>query len=91
MELRTLGGVEYELAIGNAMLAFVFLLGLGEPMFLIVSVLVHLILMWAGQKEQQFRKVYIKYATQGVRYDPWPKVQPHKNKRDVEFQGDKLC
>lgn len=91
MQPNLIGGVEKNLAIFNGMMAWVFFMGLEMPYMLLVSIGFHLFLMFLGKKDPQFRQVYMKYIKQAARYDTWPSVQSHRNKRPNEFGGDRLC
>lgn len=91
MQPSMVGGVEKNLAIFNGVLAYVFLMGMEMPYMLIISVVLHLLLMLLGKRDPYFRQVYMKYIKQADSYDPWPSVHAFRNKRPVEFGGDRLC
>jgi type IV secretory pathway TrbD component len=65
-------GGERNLVAMNGILAVAFIAGAGLWFLLPVFLALHGWLVYLGRKEPHAREIYLRYARQGHRYDPWP-------------------
>jgi type IV secretory pathway TrbD component len=91
LEIKTIGGVEKRLAIANGTIACALTFGTEQPGFLLLSVGVHLFLMWVTKKDPLTIEIYKKYTVLGDVYDPWPKRTMKRNARPEGFGRNTLC
>ncbi|WP_038093150.1 VirB3 family type IV secretion system protein [Acidihalobacter prosperus] len=68
---RVLWGVDYPLAVGNLTLA-VMLVVVGHIYWWVLAAIgIHRLLGMAHRADPDMFKVYLRYAKQGHRYEPW--------------------
>lgn len=91
LEIKTIGGVEKRMAIANGTLSAALTMGTTQPLFIGVGAIVHFFLVWVTKKDPFTIKVYMRYATMGDVYDPWPKRTIKVNARPEGFGKNLLC
>ena len=75
---RMLGGVEYNLAVTNAIVAAMVVLGGHHYSYILVALLVHALLKQAYGADPDVRRVYMRYFQHAHRAEPWPQAGSRK-------------
>ncbi|MBC7779631.1 MAG: VirB3 family type IV secretion system protein [Proteobacteria bacterium] len=91
LEVKTIAGVEDRLAILNATFALAIVMGLGLWPYLMIALLLHLLAARLTRRDPYLRRIYVRFAQQGDRYDPWPRVAPKRARRPPGFGRTLLC
>ena len=91
LEMKTIAGVEDRLAIFNATLALAVVMGTGLWYWLLAAIGFHLAMARLTRHDPWLRQVYIGYARQSDRYDPWPRPFLRHGRRPDGFGRDLLC
>lgn len=91
LEVKTIAGVEDRLAILNATFALAIVMGTGLWPWLAVALALHVLAARLTRYDPYLRRIYIRFARQADRYDPWPRVAPACARRPPGFGRDLLC
>lgn len=81
-----LGG-EYKLVVGNIGMGAFFAL-FGAPWFLLATLVLHVFIVQLSKRDPAISKVYMVYAKQGDRYEPWTDAAPHRGNRPLVLIRD---
>lgn len=81
---KTLGGVEYPLAVANLTFALMMVLAAHLWLWVLAAAGFHGVLAQAYRADPDMRRVYARYVRQGVRYEPWA-GENARNRRPVGF------
>jgi type IV secretion system protein VirB3 len=84
-EPMLLFGVERPLAVINLTIALAFSMMEHWLWYIPFAIIIHLVLAYYGKKEPRLREVYMRYARQADRYDPWWHPDMHKRSRQSGF------
>ncbi|MCA3070048.1 MAG: VirB3 family type IV secretion system protein [Rhodocyclaceae bacterium] len=91
LERKTIAGVEDRMAIFNATLALAVVMGSGLWYWLLAAAAFHIAIARMTRHDPWLRQVYIGYARQADRYDPWPRAGLRQGQRPAGFGCDLLC
>jgi len=90
-EERMYGGVQRDLAVYNAGFAAIAVLGLGWLWWLVPAIAAHFVMRNINKRDPKILQVYSRYARQGDRYDPWPRIDAKRGLRPRGFSRGMLC
>lgn len=91
LETRTLGGVEFRLAMLNGTISAAIILALQNWYYIPIAILIQLFLVWVTKKDPMIVKIYARYNILGDVYDPWPRRTALMNQRPAGFGKGVLC
>lgn len=81
---RSLGGVEYTLAVANIVFALMMVLAAHFWLWIPIAFGIHALMAQGYRADPQVRRVYARYIRQGVRYEPWGQ-ETARNRRPAGF------
>jgi len=88
---KTIAGVEAQFIIANGTIAVAMVMGASQVYWIPVAWLLHQLLKKIYQADPNIRLVYIRYARQADRYDPWPRINQIHNHRPQGWGRYMLC
>lgn len=91
LEQKMFSGVEKELAIFNAVMAFAICFATKSLWYVPAAMLMHSVLRWLYKRDPYIRKIYLRYNVLGRVYDPWPRRRQTTNARPEGFAKGLLC
>jgi type IV secretory pathway TrbD component len=91
IETRTLGGVEFRLAMLNGTISAAIVMALQNWYYIPVAILIQLFLAWVTKKDPLVVKIYARYNLLGDVYDPWPRHTMRMNSRPEGFGKGLIC
>lgn len=91
MEGKRIAGVEANMVIANGTIAAAMVMGLYWYWWLAMAWVIHRLLKHVYRQDMQARLVYLRYAKQVDRYEPWPRINQMRAKRPVGWGRDALC
>ena len=90
-EPRMLAGGEFRLVMANFAFGLVVTGMMHVWQYLLVAAAFHLALMVVARNDPRAREIYLEYARQGDRYQPWPDPRrQRRNRRPAGFGRDLL-
>ncbi|WP_028491644.1 VirB3 family type IV secretion system protein [Thioalkalivibrio sp. ALE19] len=91
MEGKRIAGVEDKLVIANGTIAAAMIMGMYWYWWIVIAWLLHRFLKHIYKQDPQARMVYMRYAKQADRYEPWPRINQKSGKRPQGWDRDTLC
>lgn len=91
IEGKRIGGVEANMVIANLTITAAAVMGLYWYWWLILSWGLHKFLKHIYSKDRDVRRVYLAYARQADRYEPWPRINQRRMKRPIGWGRGMLC
>jgi len=88
---KTIAGVEAQFVIANGTIAVAMVMGASQVYWIPVAWLIHQLLKKIYSVDPKIREVYIRYARQADRYDPWPRINQIHNRRPQGWGRGMLC
>jgi len=76
-------GGEYRLVGGNLGAALIMTLLLKVYIWPLIALIIHIVLVQMAKKEPDMRIIYMQYAKQGDRYEPWTEADPAAGFRPI--------
>ena len=89
-ELPLVAGVELRLLMLNVGFGAFFLIAFKTPWFLPLSWIAHQAAKAMTRKDPYLRQMYIVYAAQADRYEPWPDIAPRRGLRLIGWGRGRL-
>ncbi|WP_019583740.1 VirB3 family type IV secretion system protein [Thioalkalivibrio sp. ALE16] len=91
IEGKRIAGVEANMVIANLTITAAAVMGLYWYWWLALAWLIHKFLRHIYSKDKDVRKVYLAYARQSDRYEPWPRINQKQAKRPKGWGRGMLC
>lgn len=91
LEVKSMGGAEFQPVILNITLGLVMLIGPAMVWWVVVTYFIHKFLQWMFVRDPHLSRIFTRYMKEGDLYDPWPRANQTVNKRPVGAGRDLLC
>lgn len=90
-EVPSIGGVEKRLAIINGTIIVALLFGAHFWPAIPIGVAIHIFLRYVTKNEPRIVGIYLRWAKQADRYDPWVHTTQKRNHRPMGAGKGNLC
>lgn len=91
LEVKSVGGAEFQPVVLNVTLALIMLIGPGLVWWVVVAYFVHKLLQWMFLRDPHLTRIFARYMKEADLYDPWPRANQLQNKRPTGVGRDLLC
>lgn len=91
MEGKRIAGVEANMVIANGTITAAMVMGLYWYWWLAAAWFIHRFLKHVYREDRHARQVYLRYAQQADRYEPWPRVTQTRAQRPIGWGRNALC